>query len=481
MESNKLYNFYSELRKDSSFFTFYKCTTYNCRIHSPIKNVFSGYTSIDNYLFGIPKLFRKLELRLLLSTYKKYYQIKKCKYNYRERCVLIAVLLKGMITGCNYDNVEFNLQYGEISETIHGSHIANENLCKKMNIFDTFEKVLNKIAPCIKNICTCKRLWDNCIFSNQLSPIHIRLDMLERIVWETILNDFYYFVNLMHKMHLIDGTLLGLTFDRKPVGFSTHGTMKLYNYTKTKNTSGVWKNIIPMDLDKINEQMLHKILDYFQLTNSSEKYACIYNGTHISSYQLPCLSQKEILTIEYVEMPDYCFVCGKYDVTIRYDIINNKYFKTIKNNPVRDFACNNCKEQIIDWLKLESYDNPLNNPLDNDPIIDFFGEVPRRDLIKKVFPMLESFKKTLQTGNGPTIYPNYKSYFQQRRLKPLMLIVSNLFDMDSLFALFPRDIIVYIILFIYWHPFNAIPDESFYMRKSGKILYSKFRPFGKNI
>lgn len=429
MKNITLHDFYCELQKDSSFLAFYKETTNGCDIHSPISNILGDHMYMDYYLFNIPGLFEILGLKPLFLSHEKYYQIKNCNTNHRARCVLIAVLLEGIISGSNYTDKQFTSEYKKISATIHEMHITNKDLCKKMNLFDLFEKVLMKISPYVKNICTCKRSWYNYNFSKQWSNLQ-RLDILERIVWETKLNDFYYFVNIMQKMILINST------------------KKLYNYI------GICKNVIPKNIGEFDDQTICKILDYFQLTISPEKYACVYNGKFVSSYKIPYLTQDEILTIDYVKMPDYCFVCGKYDVTISYTIINGKYSKQINNNPVRDFACNNCKAKIIRYQKLEQCIN-------NDPMMELLTGVPK----------IEFFKIHYGTTGS-----DYKLYLQQRRLKPLMLIMASLFDEYSLFALFPKYIIQYIILSTYWNPFNAISDDSFYARKpNNEILYSNFR------
>lgn len=403
-----LHEFYCSITKDKLFIEYYNNITNGCKIHSTIREILRGIIHIDDYLLSIPDLFSKLNLNLLLETYKTFSKNRKKISNF-ERIGIIC-LLQAILSGSNYNSSELREKYKEVLLSL-----------QNINIFDNdlFEQVLNYISPFIEKQCTCVRL-DNLGISDSCHYF-TRLDIIEKIIWETKLNDFYYFANIMKKIKLV-------------------------------SVSPSVRTILPCKINKFNEEMICRILDYFQYKVPINRCVYIYNNRFIIDYYLLNLKEDN-LTVNYIALPEYCFICEKLDIQTNYDILRNndkyEHVKTETYTPVRGYACNNCKEKIINILDIKH----KNNKIYNMPLINNNNKKPV-SLTRKV---------------------ECENFIKSRRIKHILVIMAGLFDGKSLFALFPVDIIGYIILSIYWNPFNAVLDESLYVEDNGELLYSQFR------
>lgn len=420
MESNTLCDFYSKIKYDRYFSNFYNDVTTNCYIHSPIKDIFDEKIQIYDYLLCITELFFELKLNLLYTNASKMCEELSNK-NLRAKYIMSLVLCEAIIKNNNYDSTEFNLAIKKASMQIHNTTIKDADLCKQLKIFDIFEQVLNKISPCVENICKCKSPLDNFEIYDYIRSIN-RIDGIEKIIWGSKINSFNYFEEIISNFKTLFQDELKI----------------LSSFGKCRNPK------IITSMKKSDEKLICEILDYFQLVKLKKNRVYIYNNQLISEHKLECVFGWEQLKITHAKMPDYCFICEKYDTYVDYEIANNKYIKIEKNNPVRDFTCILCRKKVIDYLKLEQT-----------------GILP--SIITKTLTENKIRHKIL------------KNYFIKRRLKHIMIIMANLFDVDSVFAFVPTDIIYHIIRSIYWSPLNSISDEKFYTNYSGQILYSKFR------
>lgn len=417
--NSKLYKFYENQYHDIEFDSFYNTVTGKCCIHNPIKNIFKN--NIPDYVnfLNIPKLFSELKLDELLISYQKFANNNPVT-SYFNRHIAMHIFLQGIDLGLNYNYEKFNLLYNKISSELHKEDIIYwVDCCTKLRFYYYFEKVLNKISPIAEKFCECK-------IPHNYFPKNVdceRLDLVENIIWKTKLNDFFYFMNVIEKIKKLDDM---------PELISNE------------------------DINLLDESMIIKILNYFQMRNCINVY--IYNDQFISNCCISHFSE-EALTIYCIECPMYCFICGKYDFDINYEIssddtlsglafdrkptgfsINGTYTKTKLRKNVCNFACIKCKKNIINGFHM-IYKNTIENTVHVDENINMLQLNP----------------------------------LEKRRYKPILLIMSNLFDTNSSFALFPIDIIYYIILSIYWNPLNAVPDESFYIQNTEEILYSQFR------
>lgn len=440
MENTPLRYFY-KITSNAIITEFYDEITNGCVIHSSIKGIFHNNDLIVDYLFGIPNLFSKLNLELLPITYKTF--MKNC---YTHPLHAIIVLLQGIISGSNYDSKEFCDKYNEIILNTRILHLYSD-------IYNYFEKVLDKIAPFVETLCTCHRS-DNIYATNDCKKF-TRLDIIEKIIWETKLNDFNYFLNIEKKIKSIIVAPEVVNFKSTPINY-------------------------------FDEEMICNILDYFQHNNNpSIRFIYIYTvgiiGTYyekrfISDYYIKYF-RHEKLTVDCIKSPEYCFICEEYNIEKEYSIkpteiiqtnsqtydriLSHEYTIHKTKKPVIGFTCNKCKKKVIKDLDMKYNINAKN--------------------------------ATFGLTNKSLINSTNQSKIKHRRSKHIMIIMANLFDLDSLFALFPADIIYHIILSIYWETFNAIPDEylfpvenksafgrnllkeSLYVRDRGELLYSQYR------
>lgn len=420
MEFNTLCDFYSKIKYDRYFNNFYNDVTTNCYVHSPIKDIFDEKTQIYDYLLCITELFFELKLNLLYANASKMCEEVSNK-NLRAKYIMSSVLCEAIIKNHNYDSVELNLAIKKASMQIHNTTIKDADLSKQLKIFNIFEQTLNKISPCVENICKCKRPLDNFEIYDYDRSIH-RIDGIEQIIWGSKINSFNYFEEIVSNFKTLSQNELKI----------------LSPFGKRRNPE------IITSMKKSDEKLICEILDYFQLVKPKNNRVYIYNNQLISEHKLECVFEWEQLKITHVKMPDYCFICEKYDTYVDYEIANDKYIRMDIKDPVRDFSCILCRKKVIDYLKLER-----------------IGTLP--GIITKTLDENKIRHKIL------------KNYFIKRRLKHIMIIMANLFDADSTFATVPVDIIYHIIRSIYWSPLNSISDEQFYTNYSGQILYSKFR------
>lgn len=398
---SKLHKFYEKQYDYTEFDSFYNMVTGKCYIHNPIKNIFKD--NIPDYVnfLNIPKLFSELKLDELLISYQKFANNNPVT-SYFNRHIAMHILLRGIELGLNYNYKKFNSLHNKISSALHNEDITYwRDCCDKLRFYYHFEKVLNKISPIAEKFCECKIPYN-------YFPKNVdcgRLDLVENIIWKTKLNDFFYFMNVVEKIKKLDD-MPELTSNE--------------------------------DINLLNELLIIKILNYFQTRNCISVY--IYNDQFISNYHISHFSE-EPLTLYCIECPMYCFICGKYDFDINYNICSDgTYTKTKSRKNVCNFACIKCKKNIINRSNL-IYKNNIETTVHIDKNINMLQLTP----------------------------------IEKRRFKPILLIMSNLFDTNSSFALLPTDIIYYIILSIYWNPLNAVPDESFYDINTETILYSQFR------
>lgn len=400
--TSKLVDLYKVTNNNLFFNRYYDMVVKDCPIHKFSRNIFTNIFSSYNLLLNNVELFSKLGLDELFKNYQKNINL---ATNYFNRLIVMYILLIGINLMENITDEKFSLMHEKISTKLHDMN--GQDALDELKFYGYLEYTLIKISAFTEQLCTCSVPY-NC-FPDEYC---YRFDLIERIIYETKINDFFYFANIMDKIN------------------------------KFKDTNKV---IIPsINLNTLNEHMIIKILNYFQ-HNKYNLHAYIYNSNFISNRDISYI-EEEPLDIYKVARPNYCFICGEYDFDINYEIKLNSYVKTKSKKNVSDFLCVECKIKIIDKLHIP-YDTTI-----------------------------EKLGSTCDV-NIPNLLPDNRAicYFTQRRLKPLILIMANLFDVDSLFANMPVDIIYYIILSIYWNSFNAVADESFYVCGNVDILYSQFR------
>lgn len=399
IKKSTLHDLYNE-NDNKTFNTFFDSVTEKCIIHSRIQNICKK--PIDNYVYllDFPFLFQKLDLSKLLDSYLTFTR-KNPTTSYFNRYVAIFILLSGINSGSNYTESKFNSLHNKISGDLHNKNcIHHANAVIELDIYNIFDEALRKLNPYVGELCKCNLEYDSCP-----SVVWNRFDWAEKIIYETKINDFFYFANCMEKINAVSR------------GFQ----------------------IRPITITKISdEQLTIKVLNYFQQTKNTIQ-AYIYNKQFISDRVITYVVAENI-TVEHITLPGYCFICEKYDYDVTYDFNPGGYVKKIIDRNVRDFTCIKCKENIIMALNLSENSISVN-----------------------------------QLSSPKTTCGSAKKYFQQKRLKPKLLIMANLFDTNSLFTMLPIDVIYHIILSIYWDPINAIPDEYLYIDNPREILYSQFR------
>lgn len=460
-----LSSLYRTYKTDTLFTDFYNECTQKCHIHNPMmylyifNNDIQSVTKIISFLLQMPNLFEKMKLTNLLASYNKFINRKTTPTKFYEKWEFVSnyVFMKEIIYMVDYDEIsdeKFYLKCKRITDNIKN----NENdIGKKIkwesfgidpqnfswsehiqifgiNIDFTIKSFLETISPFIKTECKCHRPF----YNYEIMKLHSRfpkdrLDLIEKIVWETEINDYFYFVKIYDKIRLITSGDIG-----------------------RRNKSS--KNKI--DINSLNEPQKCKIFDYYQLYKKCGSIIyelAIYNNYFISSNKLSYLTENEI-NYKYVSLPTYCFVCEKHDIKLNFNLSVNEFICYEKKKEVRGFACKNCKKDISKILNINCTKKVIiNHSLDEDDEEDASG-------------VLSSEEEECVS------LPKNISYFQKRRLKPLMLIMARLFDSESLFEMLPMDILYSIIFSIYWEPVNALVDNSdeFYDRKD-VILYSEYR------
>lgn len=436
---------------------FYDTVTKECRVHQPICELFQINTKILDYLMAIPNLFEKLCLPNVLTTYQKCNSRDGFADKFQTVWVFasISTILKAIIDGKDYESdlAEEFYRRCKLNRFLIGRKISTvEDIWKKMNFDADIQSVLVIITPFVGE-CKCNRTSVNYDFAvnNYRLPLE-RIDIIEKIIWETKLNDFFYFINV---------------------------TNKFIEYRNKIYHAPVPCKVIP--IYNFDEKIIIRILNYFQ-QNPDAKFLYIYPGGYIGANKLRCYLPGEKINIDLVHKPNTCFVCDKYDVKTIINI-NATTCTTIKiEEPVDNCACKKCKKKISKLLDLECItqfkliDKVLDGKTNGEKITNInhltFGTKFNNNIANyfEGYPYISRdnpFSRRYQTDN----------VCKYRWSIPLLLIISNIYDLTSAFSLLPADIIYDIILSTYWHISNTITDisnES--VNDTQMILYSTYRP-----
>lgn len=387
-----LYDLYN--KNITIFNIFFTSTTIDCHIHRSIKSIYQSITYNYVYLFDFPDLFKKLGLNELLMSYQKFVN-NNPGISYLRVYIAISILLSGINSGLNHNADEFNILHGKIFENLYDKGYSQHTIEYELSIFSNLDKALRKMNPFVGNLCKCKQS------DYYTGGCYRRFDLVEKIINEIKLNDFFYFANCMEKINKM----------------SIEPIIKIY----------------AQPIRSLDEPTIIKLLNYFQQVKS-KNCVYIYNNRFITNHKIDYF-QNEKIEIKCVSFPTHCFICEKFDYDRDYEFYSDGYVLNETKKDVVNFICKKCKKKIIKTLNL-----------------------PEKSTSFGIFRL-----------------PNTTNYFEQRRFKPKLLIISNLFDVNSLFAGLPTDVIYHIILSIYWNPLNAIPDEDLYVNKSEEILFSQFR------
>lgn len=430
MNNNDKYSLtdlYEKYHTDITFNEFYYNITKHCDIHKPFIKICRNEpflcNSFINYLTGIPNLFQKLNLSnlimsyaLFIAEYGEYGESKQYLDNLQLASTL--VILKFIINGIDFESYGSKLFYEQCTSIMKAGNIK---------LTEDIEIVLLIISLIVKPLCCCKRPFNlNCVSSDNFGLQSIRPDLIEKVIYETELNNYFFFLEIRSKL------------------------------VNLKQRLGAKVRIDISDIDVYSGQLKNKILDCFQeLKKSSPAYGkaeeknalFVYNKQFVCSDWVPLLPEENMHYIK-IYQPKTCFMCDQFDVIIKYEIENKNFIEYIDTAPVSNFACNKCKLVLFNHLNLKHLVNPM-------------IQIKKSKLLN-IPPNSKLLTKTKNT-----------SYFNLRRQKPLLLISSNLFDTESLFANIPLDIIYAIIFSIYWLPINAVTDYD--SVNTNTILYSKYR------
>lgn len=451
-----LTEFYSLVKKDSIFITFYNSVTEKCPIHNPIMNSYKPVTNslkIDNivaYLFKIPNLFKKMKLTNLLVSYHKFRKRKTFSIQSKRKSVTIAkyILLQGIVSMEDYktdSDEEIYSRCKPIFDEINKSDLKNND---ELNIPPL---ILKTITPFVKSLCKCKRPFGNCeIINLNYNFPSDRLDLIEKAIWETELNSYFYFMNLYVKIRI--------------------ATIK-----KTQSNKVSFSGTL-VDICSLDEKLKCRIFDYFQHENNDgiNGKCFIYtigtglltsNNSFISPDKLSYIAKKEKIRIGYIESPPYCFVCEKYDIKIKYELSADKFVCNKTNKAVKGFTCVICKKKISENLNINCTEIITNYKP------NYYSESEEESLCDD---SEDNSDEHSEFARQLAIKNRFISYFEQRRHKQLMIIMAQLFDFESVFAIFPIEIIYCIIFPFYWEPINALQDNLIEIDNT-KIMYSQYR------
>lgn len=450
---NCLVSFYSVFKKDELFVKFYNEVTKKCLIHNPIMNITENGYDIFKYLIGIPNLFENMGLTNLLASYYNFIN-DSSKFKIKWNSSAFYVLIKTIISLTDFytdSKEEFNKRCIPIMLKINSKRaITAVEIWSILDMDSIIDLLLETIIPFTELSCQCCKPFYNYEIMN-LKSIYSkkRLDLVEKIICETDLNDYFCFKKICAKINETD-------LNKIP-------------------------HIPRIKIRSLNKQVRCKIFDHFQLfyykyydshiSDECNDKCFIYNKNFISEEGPVFMNKNENFNITYVEVPPYCFVCGKYDIIVDCTLEKNKYICYETKKAVKDFACNICKEKISKILNIECVKENSGQKHHDD----FSEEEPIKNFTpisrKYIDSDVESLEETELSPKSPCMI-----YFEQRRLKPLMMIMSKIFDYESLFACLPMEIINTIIFSIYWEPINALVDnpEEYYDRNN-IILYSQYR------
>jgi hypothetical protein len=433
--------------------SFYNTVTKNCQVHQPICGIFQMNTKILDYLMAIPNLFEKLRLPNLLATYQKFnseYGIED-KFQSVSKFASTSTILKGIITGIDYESdliEEFDSRCKENRFLIGNCVPIREDIWKKMNFDTDIKKVLAIITPFVGE-CKCNRTCDNYDFAvnNFRLPIE-RIDLIEKIIWGTKLNDFFYFIEVKNKL-----------IDCKN---KIHAHVDFFSI----------KNIIK--LESFNENRIIQILNYFQ-TNPDMDLLYVYPNGCINKTKPRHFLPSETINIGVIYKPNTCFACDKYDTKTVIKLDQNTYIITKIDEHVIDFACKKCKKRIGKLLNLECVTEIISM---NEKFIQSQSiptAVTHLTFGKKFNYGSDRIPESTPFNLFGSSYPT-KNLYKYRWCVPTLLILSKIYDVASIFSLLPLDVIYAIILSTYWDISNTIVDISNENLPDDKILlYSKYR------
>lgn len=434
---------------------FYNTVTKNCHVHRPIFELSQMNTKILDYLISIPNLFEKLGLLNLLASYENFNSgnLSVEKFQVVWQFASVSTILKGIIYGIDYksdSSQEFYDNCKPIRFLVGRRNPTVENIWAKMNFDADIQAVLTIITPFVGE-CKCNRSCDNydfAVFHYKL-PVD-RIDLIEKIIWGTKLNDFFYFINVRNK---------------------------LIDCKKQINTINILPDVVK--IDTFDEKQKARILDSFQ-QNPHRKFLFVNSSTCISTTKLSYGLSNETYHIGIIHKPDTCFVCDKYDIKTTVNLTSNELTITKIEEKVDNFACKKCKKKIAKALNLN---HVTKTEFRKKEYSDYMY---RGQMITNINHLTNlQFKEPYNLYmNKSNIFEKYSSYESHNVTKdlckyrwsiPILLISSNMYDHASVFNLLPIEIIHAIILSTYWDISNTLVDISNEPIDNTILFYSKFR------